>query len=46
VRLQDGDIEIYLARGIWDNLEPEPERLLVAVQNWGRFWMRFDKPAG
>jgi hypothetical protein len=42
VRLQDGDIKIYLARDIWENLEPGTEKLLVAVQNWGRFWMRFD----
>ena len=42
VRFQDGDIEIYLARDIFDRLEPGTEKLLFAVQDYGRFWLWFD----
>ena len=42
IHLQDDDIDIYLARDIWQKLEPGTEKLLVAVQNYGRFWMRFE----
>ena len=42
VRFQDGDIEIYLARDVFDKLEPETEKLLFAVQDYGRFWLWFD----
>ncbi len=42
VRFQDGDVEIYLARDIVDKLEPGAEKLLFAVQDYGRFWLWFD----
>ncbi|MBN1890738.1 MAG: hypothetical protein JW850_22275 [Thermoflexales bacterium] len=41
VRFQDGEIEIYLAKDIFDSLEPGTEKLLFAVQGWGRFWLYF-----
>ena len=41
-RFQDGDIEIYLARDVFDKLEPGTEKLLFAIQDWGRFWLWFD----
>ena len=41
VRFQDGDIEVYLAKDILDKLGPETEKLLFAVQNYGRFWLHF-----
>jgi len=44
--LQDDDIAIYLARNIWEGLEPGTEKLLVAVQNYGRFWLRFGDAFG
>ena len=42
VRFQDDDIEIYLAKDIFENLEPETEKILFAVQDYGRFWLWFD----
>jgi len=33
VRFQDADIEIYLARDVFDKLEPETEKLLFAIQD-------------
>ena len=46
VCFQDGDIEIYLARDVFDKLEPETAKLLFAVQDYGRFWLYFkdEKP--
>lgn len=42
VRFQDGDIEIYLAKDVLDKLGPETEKLLFAIQDYGRFWLWFD----
>ncbi len=42
VRFQDGELEIYLARDIFDQLGPETEKLLFAVQDYGRFWLYFE----
>ncbi len=39
VCFQDEDIQIYLARDIWEQLAPGTEKLLVAIQDWGRFWL-------
>jgi len=41
VCFQDEDIQIYLARDIWEQLAPGTEKLLVAIQDWGRFWLWF-----
>jgi len=43
VRLQDDDIEIYLARDIWEGLSPCTEKLLFAVQDYGRYWLHFKR---
>jgi hypothetical protein len=45
VCFQDGDIEIYLSRDVFDKLAPETEKLLFAVQDYGRFWLWFDRTA-
>ena len=42
VRFQDADIEIHLARDVFDKLGPETEKLLFAIQDYGRFWLWFD----
>ena len=36
-------IDIYVSREIWDALEPDADKLLVAVQGYGRFWVRLEK---
>ncbi len=41
VRFQDGELEIYLAKDIFDRLGPETEKILFAVQDYGRFWLHF-----
>jgi hypothetical protein len=38
---QDDHIQIYLARDIWEKLTPETEKLLIAIQEYGRFWLWF-----
>jgi hypothetical protein len=42
VRFQDGELEIYLARDIFEKLAPETEKLLFAIQDYGRFWLYFE----
>jgi len=42
VCFQDDGIEIYLSRDVFDKLAPETEKLLFAVQDYGRFWLWFD----
>jgi hypothetical protein len=37
----DDTIAVYLTRNIWEGLAPGTEKLLVAVQGYGRFWIRF-----
>jgi hypothetical protein len=45
VCFQDDDIQIYLARETWEALAPETEKLLIAIQEYGRFWLWFgDRP--
>ena len=46
VYFRDDDLDIYLARDIWEHLSPKAEKLLVAIQDYGRFWLRFkdEKP--
>jgi hypothetical protein len=39
VRLEAGDLAIYVARDIWDGLKPGQSKLLVAVGSYGRFWL-------
>jgi len=39
LRLESEDLTIYLARDIWNSLQPEQVRFLVAVCGYGRFWL-------
>jgi hypothetical protein len=39
VCFQDDDVQIYLACDIWETVAPETERLLIAVYDYGRFWL-------
>jgi hypothetical protein len=39
VRLQAGELEVYLSRDIWDGIRPGQEKLLLAVSGYGRFWL-------
>ena len=39
VRLQAGDLTIYLARDIWAQLKPRQSKLLLGVSGYGRFWL-------
>jgi hypothetical protein len=40
--LQDDDITIYVARDIWKGLVPDAEKLLFAVEGYGRFWLQLN----
>ena len=33
---------MYLARDIWESLAPGTEKLLISIQDYGRFWLWFD----
>ena len=37
--MQDDDIRIYLAQEIWESLPPDAEKLLIAVEGYGRYWL-------
>ena len=39
VRLQAGDLTIYLAKDIWSQIKPGQSKLLVGVSGYGRFWL-------
>lgn len=39
IPLQDDDIKIYLAQEIWESLKPGTEKLLFAVEGYGRYWL-------
>ncbi len=39
---QDQDIQIYLARDIFGQVNEHTEKLLVSVPDYGRFWLWFD----
>ena len=41
VCFQDKDMQVYLARDIWESLPPETDKLLIAIQDYGRFWLWF-----
>ncbi len=41
VCFQDQDIQIYLARDIYAQVTEQTEKLLVAVPDYGRFWLWF-----
>jgi hypothetical protein len=41
--VQDDDIAIYLARDIWEGLPPDAEKLLFAVEGYGRYWLQLDR---
>jgi hypothetical protein len=32
-----------VSREIWDALAPDADKLLVAIQGYGRFWIRLEK---
>ena len=42
VHLRDEEIDIYLAQDIWDGSQPYSEKLLFAVEGYGRFWLWLD----
>jgi hypothetical protein len=46
VALLDNEIQILLARDIWETLTPETERVLIAMQEYGRFWLWFKDSPG
>lgn len=39
VRLRAGDLTIYVARDIWEQLKPGQSKLLLGVAGYGRFWL-------
>ena len=44
VRLQAGDLRIYVSQEVWDKRKPGLSKLLVAVAGYGRFWLHLDAP--
>lgn len=36
-------IDIYVSREIWDTLAPDDDKLLVAIEGYGRFWIKLEK---
>lgn len=42
ILFQADDIQVYLAREIWEKLEPGTKRLRFAIGGYGRFNLEFD----
>jgi len=42
IPFQADDIQVYLAKDIWDKLEPGAKRLRFAIGGYGRFNLEFD----
>jgi hypothetical protein len=40
VRLEAGDLVVYVSKEIWEGLVPGQSKLLVAVSGFGRFWLQ------
>ena len=36
------DIEVYLAKEIWEGLDPKAKDLRFAIPGYGRFYLKFD----
>jgi hypothetical protein len=42
IRLIAEDIEIYLSKEIWEELDPKATELRFAIAGYGRFYLKFD----
>lgn len=40
--IQCDDIELYVAPDIWQNIGPRTEKILIAIEGYGRFWLWID----
>jgi hypothetical protein len=38
-RIDCGDVEVWVAPEIWDMMGPATERILIAIEGYGRFWL-------
>jgi hypothetical protein len=45
VRLEAGDLAVYVSREVRDSLQPGQSKLLVAVCGFGRFWLHLREPS-
>ena len=39
----DQPLDIYVSHEIWDSLAPDDDKLLVAIEGYGRFWIKLEK---
>jgi hypothetical protein len=37
--IQCDDIEVYVAPDIWQRIRPQAEKILIAIEGYGRFWL-------
>lgn len=37
--IQCDGIEVYIAPEIWHRIGPETEKILLAIEGYGRFWL-------
>jgi hypothetical protein len=40
--IQCDDIEIFVAPDIWQHIGPGTEKILIAIEGYGRFWLWFE----
>lgn len=44
VRFEAGDLTVYVARALLENLEPEAKQMPFYIDGYGRFWLVFAEP--
>jgi hypothetical protein len=42
IRFMAEDIEVYLSKEIWEELDPKAAKLRFAIAGYGRFYLKFD----
>ena len=38
-RIDCGGIEVWVAPAIWEKVRPATEKILIAIEGYGRFWL-------
>jgi hypothetical protein len=41
--VQCGDLEIYIAPDIWQEINEQTEKILIAIEGYGRFWLYLEQ---
>jgi hypothetical protein len=42
-RVECDDVEVWVAPTIWAKIGPQTERIQIAIEGYGRFWLYLDQ---